>query len=400
MNKLTDTIPKIYSEKHFNAYRRFPVTFIKGRGTRLYDTDGKVYLDALAGIAVNNVGHCHPKVVKAIREQAESLIHVSNLYHNVPQSTLAKLLTEISGMGKVFFCNSGLEANEAALKIARKYGEEKGKKGPVIYFTGCFHGRSVATLAMGKSDFQKGYGPLPKGFKELPFNSLDALEKIDEDTKAIFIECVQGEGGVNPARRDFLEIINAICREKDILLVVDEIQTGLGRTGKMFAYQHFDMQPHIITLAKGLGGGVPIGAVLARDEVAEVIQPGDHGSTFGGNPLACAAAIASLEVILEEKLIDNARETGTYMLNAITDLASNYELIKEVRGAGFMIGIDFGSPCREIAMRLLEKGLLVSCTAMNVIRLVPPLNLNKQEVHEILEILKEVLDELSENQEN
>ncbi len=397
MNKLTETIPQLYNDKHFQSYRRFPITLIKGKGTRVYDTEGKEYLDALAGVAVNNVGHCHPKVVKAIKDQAESLIHVSNFYHNVPQSSLAKLLTEVSGLDRAFFCNSGLEANEAALKIARKYGELKGKKGPVIYFSGCFHGRSVATLAMGKKDFQKGFGPMPGGFKELPYNDLDALENIAEDTKAIFVECVQGEGGVNTANRDFLEIINAVCKAKDILLVVDEIQTGMGRTGKMFAFQHYDIDPDIITLAKGLGGGVPIGAVLAKENVAAVIEPGDHGSTFGGNPLACAAAIASIETILEEKLIDNARDTGTYMLNKIADLASDYEFIKEVRGAGFMIGIDFGSPCREIAMKMMEKGLLVSCTAINVIRLVPPLILTRKEVDEILEILQEVFNEMVEN---
>jgi len=397
MNTLTDTIQNLYQEKHLQTYRRFPITLIKGKGTRVYDTEGKEYLDALAGIAVNSVGHCHPKVVKAIKDQAESLIHSSNLFHNIPQSTLAKLLTEISGFDRVFFSNSGLEANEAALKIARKYGEKKAKKGPVIYFTGCFHGRSIATVSMGKKAFQEGFGPLPKGFKELPYNDLDALESIDEDTKAIFVECVQGEGGINAANRDFLEIINAICKEKDILLVVDEVQTGMGRTGKMFSYQHYNLDPDIVTLAKGLGGGVPIGATLVKQTVAEVIQYGDHGSTFGGNPLACAAAIATINTILEEKLVDNARETGTYMLNEISDLVRQYEFVKEVRGVGFMIGIDFGSPCREIALKLMEKGLLVSCTAMNVIRLVPPLILTKNEVDEILEILKEVLDEMAEN---
>ncbi len=395
MNKLTETIPQLYSEKHFQTYRRFPVTFIKGQGIHVYDTEGKKYIDALAGIAVNNVGHCHPRVVKAIQDQAESLIHISNLYHNIPQSTLAKLLTEISGFDRVFFCNSGLEANEAAIKIARKYGESKNKKGPIVYFTGCFHGRSIGTVTMGKKAFQKGFGPLPKGFKELPYNDLDALEKLDEDTKAIFVECVQGEGGVIPGKREFLEIINAVCKEKDILLVVDEVQTGVGRTGKMFAYEHFNLEPDIVTLAKGLGGGVPIGAVMATQQVAEIIQPGDHGSTFGGNPLACAAALASLETILEEKLVLNARETGTYMLNEISELAKKYKFIKEVRGVGFMIGIDFGSPCREIALKLLEKGLLVSCSAMTVIRLVPPLILTKDQVNEIVVILKEVFDELA-----
>lgn len=397
MTALKDTIQTLYAEKHFQTYRRFPLTLIKGRGTRVYDTDGKEYLDALAGIAVNNVGHCHPKVVEAIKDQAESLIHVSNLYHNIPQSTLAKLLTEVSGFDRAFFCNSGLEANEGAIKLARKYGEAKGKNGPIIYFTGCFHGRSVSSISMGKEAFQKGFGPLPEGFKRLPYNDLDALENIDEETKAIFVECVQGEGGVIPANRDFLEIINEVCKANDILLVVDEVQTGMGRTGKMFSYEHFNLDPDIVTLAKGLGSGVPIGAILAKESVANTFQPGDHGSTFGGNPLACAAAIASLEVILEEGLLEHTRKTGTYLINQITDLVKNYDFIKEVRGAGLMVGIDFGKPCRDIALKLMEKGLLVSCTALHVIRLVPPLIITKEEIDEIVSILESVLDEETEN---
>lgn len=395
MTTLTETIQTLYDEKHFQTYRRFPLTLIKGRGTRVYDTDGKEYLDALAGIAVNNVGHCHPKVVKAIKEQAESLIHVSNLYHNIPQSTLAKLLTEVSGFDRAFFCNSGLEANEGAIKIARKYGEIKGKNGPIIYFSGCFHGRSISSISMGKEAFQRGFGPLPEGFKQLPYNDLDALENIDEDTKAIFVECVQGEGGVVTGNRDFLEIINEVCKANDILLVVDEVQTGMGRTGKMFAYEHFNIDPDIITLAKGLGSGVPIGAILAKESVASVIKPGDHGSTFGGNPLACAAAIASLEVILEEGLLEHTRQVGTYLINQVTDLAKNYEFIKEVRGAGLMVGIEFEQECRSIALKLMENGLLVSCTALHVIRLVPPLIITKDEVDEIITILKKVIDEIS-----
>ena len=398
MASLKDTIQSLYDDKHFNTYRRFPLTLIKGRGTRVYDTDGKEYLDALAGIAVNNVGHCHPKVVSAIKDQAESLIHISNLYHNIPQSTLAKLLTELSGFDRAFFCNSGLEANEGAIKIARKYGESKGKTGPIIYFSGCFHGRSISSITMGKEAFQNGFGPLPEGFKQLPFNDLVALEDIDEDAKAIFVECVQGEGGVIPANRDFLEIINEVCKAKDILLVVDEIQTGIGRTGKMFSYEHFDIDPDIITLAKGLGSGVPIGAILAKESVANVLQPGDHGSTFGGNPLACAAAIATLEVILEDGLLEHTRQVGTYLINQLNDLAKNYDFIKEVRGAGLMVGIEFVEPCRPLALKLMEEGLLVSCTAMHTIRLVPPLNISMAETDEIISILKRVLDEEHEKQ--
>ncbi len=393
MTALHDTIKNLYEEKHFQTYRRFPITLIKGKGTKVYDTDGKEYLDALAGIAVNNVGHCHPKVVKAIQEQAENLIHISNLYHNVPQSTFAKLLTEVSGFDRVFFCNSGLEAIEGAIKIARKRGEQKGKTGPIIYFSGCFHGRSITSITMGKEAFQEGFGPLPEGFKQLPYNDIDALGQIDDDTKAIFVECIQGEGGVNIGNKDFLKKINKICKEKDIMLVVDEVQTGMGRTGKMFSYEHFDMDPDVITLAKGLGSGVPIGAILAKGDAATILVPGDHGSTYGGNPLVCAAALANLEVIMEENLLENTRLIGTYLLNQITDLSKNYKIIKEVRGVGLMIGIEFKPQCRSIALNLMEKGLLVSCTAMHVIRLVPPLILTRVEADQILSALKEVLDE-------
>ncbi len=393
MAALHDTIQNLYEEKQFQTYRRFPLTLIKGKGTKVYDTEGKEYLDALAGIAVNNVGHCHPKVVKAIQDQAESLIHISNLYHNIPQSTLAKLITEVTGFDRVFFCNSGLEANEGAIKMARKLSDQKGKTGSIIYFSGCFHGRSITSITMGKEAFQKGFGPLPEGFKELPYNDIKALDQIDESSRAIFVECIQGEGGINIGNKNFLKKIGTICKKKDIILVVDEIQTGMGRTGKMFSYEHFNISPDIITLAKGLGSGVPIGAILAKGEAASVLVPGDHGSTFGGNPLVCAAALANLEVILEENLLENTKTVGTYLLNQITELAKNYKAIKEVRGVGLMIGIDFGSPCRSIALNLMEKGLLVSCTAMHVIRLVPPLILTRDEADQIISILKEVLDE-------
>jgi acetylornithine/N-succinyldiaminopimelate aminotransferase len=393
MTTLHDTIQNLYKKKHFQTYRRFPLTLIKGKGTKVYDTNGKEYLDALAGIAVNNVGHCHPRVVKAIQDQAESLIHISNLYHNIPQSTLAKLLTEVSGFDRVFFCNSGLEANEGALKIARKLSGQKSKNGSIIYFSGCFHGRSITSIAMGKEAFQKGFGPLPEGFKQLPYNNIEALGQIEDDTKAIFVECIQGEGGIIIGNKDFLRRIGEICKEKDIILVVDEIQTGMGRTGKMFAYEHFDLDPDIITLAKGLGSGVPIGAILAKEDVANILAPGDHGSTFGGNPLACAAALANLEVILEENLLENTKQVGSYLLNQVTELSKNYKTIKEVRGVGLMIGIDFEPQCRSIALNLMEKGLLVSCTALHVIRLVPPLILTREEADQIVSILKEVLDE-------
>ena len=384
----------IYEEKHLFTYRRFPVTFVKGKGTRVYDTEGKEYLDALAGIAVNNTGHCHPRVVKAIQEQAATLIHISNLYHNVPQSALAKLLTEVSGYDRVFFCNSGLEANEGALKFARKYGAIQGKNGPVVYFKGCFHGRSIATISMGKEAFQQGFGPLPEGFMQLPYNDAEALDTIPHDAKAVFLECVQGEGGINIGERAFIQKAARICKENDILLVVDDIQAGMGRTGKLFSYEHYGIDPDMVTLAKGLGAGVPIGAILMKQKVADAIAPGDHGSTFGGNPLACAAAVASFEVILEDKLPEKATQTGAYLLAELKKLAKNHKPVRDVRGLGLMIGIEFADPCRELALKLLENGLLVSCTAQYVIRLVPPLILTKDEADEIVSILEKVLAEM------
>ncbi len=391
MTNDNETAQRLFEEKHFQTYRRFPVTLVKGQGTKVFDTEGKEYLDALAGIAVNNVGHCHPKVVKAIQAQAENLIHISNLYHNIPQSSLAKLLTEVTGFDRVFFCNSGLEANEGAIKIARKLGEQRGKTGPIIYFSGCFHGRSITSISMGKEAFQKGFGPLPSGFLELPYNNVEALDQIDGSVKAIFVECIQGEGGVRIGEENFINKIGEICKEKGIILVVDEIQTGMGRTGKMLAYEHYNIDPDIVTLAKGLGSGVPIGAIMAKEEIANVLVPGDHGSTFGGNPLACAAALANLEVILEEELLENTRIVGEYLLSQISELSKNYKIINEVRGVGLMIGIDFIPECRSIAFNLMKKGLLVSCTAMHVIRLVPPLILTMKEADQIVSILKEVL---------
>jgi len=393
MANQNDSAQRLFEEKHFQTYRRFPITLVKGQGTKVFDNEGNEYLDALAGIAVNNVGHCHPKVVKAIQAQAENLIHISNLYHNVPQSTLAKQLTEISGFDRVFFCNSGLEANEGAIKIARKLGEQRGKTGPIIYFSGCFHGRSITSITMGKEAFQKGFGPLPSGFLELPYNDIEALDQIDDNVKAIFVECIQGESGVRIGDKNFINKVGDICKEKNIILVVDEIQTGMGRTGKMLANEHYNIDPDVITLAKGLGSGVPIGAILAKEEIASVMVPGDHGSTFGGNPLACAAAVANLEVILEEKLLKNASAVGEYLLRQIDELSKNYKIIKEVRGVGLMIGIEFEPECRSIAFSLLKKGLLVSCTAMHVIRLVPPLILTMEEADQIVSILKIVLDE-------
>jgi acetylornithine/N-succinyldiaminopimelate aminotransferase len=390
---LGDKTKNLYRDNHFDMYRRFPLTIISGEGCTVHDDEGKAYLDALAGIAVNVVGHSHPNVVQAIREQAGRLIHVSNLYYNVPQSSLAALLTEMSGMDRVFFCNSGLEANEGALKIVRKHGMQHGKSGPVVSFEGCFHGRSIATLGLGQKKYQEGFGPMPEGFLQLPFNDLDALDTIPQEAVAIFIECVQGEGGIRPVSRAFADKISHICEKHNILLVADEIQSGLGRTGKLFAYHHYGLQPDIVTLAKGLGSGVPIGAVLAREETAAVISPGDHGTTFGGNPLATAAALATLKTILEEDLVNAAREKGHYLHSRLNILMSEYSLVREIRGLGLMIGIELVEPCRPIALHLMEKGLLVSCTADKTLRIVPPLTISYDEMDMLLEKIGVVLQE-------
>jgi acetylornithine/N-succinyldiaminopimelate aminotransferase len=373
-------------------YRRFPLTIIEGKGCKVYDDDGREYLDALAGIAVNVLGHCHPKVVEAIRDQAGRLIHVSNIYYNIPQSSLSQLLTKMSGLKRVYFCNSGLEANEGAIKIARKFGAKKGKKGPIISFENCFHGRSIATISLGQEKYQKDFGPLPQGFMRLPFNDTEALDQIPDDAIAVFIECIQGEGGIHPARQDFLDKVQSICHEKDILLVVDEIQTGIGRTGKMFAFQHFNLQPDIVTLAKGLGCGMPIGAVLAKEQVAAAFSPGDHGSTFGGNPLVCAASLATIKTIVDEDLISEVVKKGDYFLSRLNVVASEYPEIKEIRGLGLMIGIEMTEPCRPLAMEMMKRGVLVSCTAEYTIRMVPPLTISYEELDRLLEVLASAIE--------
>lgn len=393
MSELSEKVTDLYQKHHFNMYRRFPLTLIKGKGCRVWDDEGREYIDALAGIAVNSIGHSHPNVVRAISEQASKLIHVSNIYHNAPQSSLAKLLTQISGLDRVYFTNSGLESNEGALKLARKYGKQLGKKGPVISFENCFHGRSIGTIAMGKEKYQEGFGPMPKGFMQLPYNDVKALDRIDDDAIAVFIEVIQGEGGIVPGNQEFLEKLSEICQKKDILLVIDEIQTGIGRTGKMFAYEHFGLKPDILTLAKGLGGGVPIGAVLATEKVAATFQPGDHGTTFGGNPLACAAALATVTTIVEEHLVEAAARQGNYLRNALNVLASETDKIREVRGVGLMWGIDFIFSCREIALKMMERGVLVSCTNNNVIRLVPPLTIDRKELDIVIGALADAVEE-------
>jgi acetylornithine/N-succinyldiaminopimelate aminotransferase len=399
MSQIAEKTIALFEEHHFNTYRRFPLTIISGQGSKVYDHQGKAYIDALGGIAVNSVGHCHPRVVGAIQEQAGQLMHVSNLYYTVPQSTLTRLLANLSGLDKAFLCNSGLEAAEGALKLARKHASANDRHGPVVSFTNCFHGRSIATLALGQEKYQQGFGPMPAGFLHLPYNDVEALDQVPDNAQAVFVECIQGEGGVVPASAEFMQKIQTLCRDKGILLVTDEIQTGIGRTGNMFSFQHFGLKPDIVTLAKGLGGGFPIGAVLAKKEVAQVLKAGDHGSTFGGNPLACAAALATLSIVVEENLTKAAQEKGEYFMKKLCESLAEEETVEAIRGRGLMIGVAFNFACRALAERMLQKGVLVSCTANQVIRFVPPLNIGYGDidvcVRTLVQALQEVKDEPS-----
>lgn len=380
-----------------NTYNRMPVVLRKGRGVKVWGADGKEYLDFVAGIAVNVLGHCHPKVVVALQKQAQRLIHVSNLYYNEPQVRLAKLLVENSFADKVFFCNSGAEANEGAIKLARKYAKEnmKGERYEIITAFNSFHGRTLATLtATGQEKFQKGFEPLLPGFRYVEFNNLKALESaINEKTCAVMLEPIQGEGGIRIPSSDYLKGVREICDSHGILLILDEVQTGMGRTGRLFAYEHYGIKPDIMTLAKGLGSGVPIGAVLATDKVAISFQPGSHASTFGGNPLCCATAIATIETILEDGFIlDQCRRMGEYLMQGLMELKEEYSsIIIDVRGIGLMVGMEMSLDCSEIVKDCLERGLIINCTAGNVLRFTPPLIVQKKDIDHMLDILDDVL---------
>lgn len=377
-----------------NTYNRFPIAITKGKGCRVWDADGKEYLDFVAGLAVCNLGHCHPKVVKAIQEQAERLIHISNLYYIEPQAQLAELLCENSFAQKAFFCNSGAEANEAAIKLTRKYFKDKGEnRFQIITMEQSFHGRTMATLAAtGQKKFQQGFEPLLEKFVYVPFDNVGAVAgAITSQTAAVMVEPIQGEGGVNIPSDDYLKKLKALCKEKDLLLIFDEVQVGMGRTGKLFAYEHYDVTPDIMTLAKGLAGGVAIGAMLATDEVAKSFVPGTHASTFGGNPLATAAGIAALKAVLEEGMLENCRKVGKYILEKLNKLKAKYPFIKEVRGKGLIIGMELTIPGVDIVKACMEKGVLINCTSDKILRFIPPLVVTEKDVDEMLMILEEVL---------
>jgi acetylornithine/N-succinyldiaminopimelate aminotransferase len=377
---------------------RTPACFQFGKGINLWDMNGKKYYDFLSGIAVNALGHSHPKLVKAISDQAEKLIHCSSLYYIESQAKLAKVLVECSCADKVFFANSGAEANEGAIKLARIYFRKKGmpEKYEVITFEKSFHGRTLATLAAtGQKKYHKPYTPLTPRFSSVPLNDLDSLKNaITDSTCAVMLEPIQGESGVNPAQVGYMKDVRKLCDEKGILLIFDEVQTGLGRTGKLFGYQHFGIEPDIFTLAKALGGGFPIGALCAKDFVAQTFEPGDHGSTFGGNPLACSAALAVMDVILNDGLVENSKKMGNYFMEKLALLAGKYSFIIEIRGKGLMIGIQLSiDKAAEIKNKCFDKGYLVGTTGSSILRILPPLIVTTQDIDSMIETLDGVLSQ-------
>jgi acetylornithine/N-succinyldiaminopimelate aminotransferase len=376
------------------TYARIPIALVRGRGTKVWDAEGKEYLDFLAGIAVNSLGHCHPAIVRAIREQSKKLLHVSNLYHILPQSELARELCDHSFAERVFFCNSGAEANEAAIKLVRRYGLEKlGGKYEILSTHNSFHGRTLATLtATGQEKIRAGYDPLPTGFRQVPYNDLAAIEEaIDEKkTAAILVEPIQAEGGVNVANEAYMRGLRELCDQRGILLIFDEVQTGMGRTGTLFGYEHFAIKPDIMTLAKALGGGLPLGAMLAREEIATSFGPGSHASTFGGNPVACSAGLAVMQTLLGGAL-KNCLQMGQYFVKGLEALQKRFSFIREVRGKGLMIGMELEIEGSKVADSCMQEGLLLNCTAYKVLRFVPPLTIKRNEIDRGLDILEKVL---------
>ncbi|MBF0398273.1 MAG: acetylornithine transaminase [Desulfobacterales bacterium] len=379
-----------------NTYKRNPIVITKGEGAIVWDTDGKSYIDFVSGIAVCNLGHAHPRVANAIYNQAKTLCHVSNLYYTTPQIELASILVENSFADKVFFANSGAEANEAAIKLARKYFKDKGEKNKykIITMEKSFHGRTMGTLsATGQEKIQKGFDPLLPGFDLVPFNNIPALKsKIDDMTCAVMLEPIQGEGGVCIPDDDYLKNVRKICDEKGLILIFDEIQTGLGRTGKLFAYEHFGTSPDIMTLAKALGNGVPIGAMLAKEEIAKSFVPGSHASTFGGMPLTVAAALETVKVLLEENLALRSYEIGAYFKERLMWLKDRHDSISEVRGFGLLIGAILQKSGTAIVEECLKKGFLINCVQDNILRFIPPLIIKKEQIDLLINCLDEVIN--------
>jgi len=375
---------------------RLPIVIMRGKGAHVWDSDGKEYLDLFSGWGVSTVGYCHPKVTAAIKAQVDKLIHMPNNFYNELQGQLAKVISEKSFSGKCFFCNSGAEANETALKLARKYGHDSGKN-EVISMENSFHGRTFGSMtATGQIKYQKDFMPVVPGFSYVPFGDFDALKKaVTSKTCAVIMEPIQGEGGINIASKEYFQNVRALCDEKDVILIFDEVQTGCGRTGKYFAFQYYNVLPDVMTLAKTLGGGFPIGAAIARGKFGDVLQPGNHASTFGGSPLACSAALAVFKAIDDEKMLDNVAKMGAYLMKRLKELKKKYSYVSEVRGVGLMVGMELEKNGPEIVKKCMEKGLIINCTAGKVIRFLPSLAISQKELDEGLSILDSVMGEFA-----
>jgi predicted acetylornithine/succinylornithine family transaminase len=380
-----------------HTYGRYPVAFVRGQGATLWDANGKSYTDFLSGIAVCVLGHCHPRIVEAIKQQAETLLHVSNFYYTWPQTEVATFLSQHAFGGKSFFCNSGAEANEAALKIARKYGHDHHgpERSEIITTTNSFHGRTLGTVAAtGQVKVQQGFEPLLQGFIQVPYGDLAAVEQaMTERTCAVFVEPIQGEGGVVIWPDGYLEGLRHMCDQRNVLLMFDEVQTGIGHTGYFFGYQHTGVVPDVMTLAKGLGGGLPIGVMMAKSPVADSLGSGTHGSTFGGNPVACSAALAVLQTIHEENILDHVKQIGAHFVAGLKRLQEKYTFITEVRGKGLMLAVELDRPGAHMVVKCMERGYLINCTVERVLRFLPPLTITQQEVDGLLTVLDAVLGE-------
>lgn len=389
----TQELFQVYKDYIMPTYTKVPLIFVKGKGSKLWDIHNKTYLDFFCGWGVGNLGHCHPKVMQAVRDQISKLIFIPNNYYHLPQAKLAKEIVNCSYPAKVFFCNSGAEANEAAIKFSRKFGQGRYE---IITFENSFHGRTLGALAAtGQKKYQSGFEPLPEGFKNVRFNDLGEVKKaITDKTVAIMLELIQGEGGINVANKDFVRGLRDICDEKKLLLIIDEVQTGIGRTGKAFCYQHYGMIPDIMTLAKALGGGLPIGVMVVKKEIADLLGPGMHASTFGGGPVICKAALAVLKAIQKEKIISNTQKMGEYLFLKLNVLKEKYGIIKEIRGLGLMAGVELGIEGKAVVEKCIDKGLLINCTHDKVLRLMPALNTTKKEIDKATGILDSVLRDI------
>jgi acetylornithine/N-succinyldiaminopimelate aminotransferase len=395
MNNPSKNVRALEHEHHLQVYKRFDLTITRGEGCRLYDNEGSEYIDALAGIAVCALGHCHPTVCRAINEQCQTLMHVSNLFYTKPQADLAQLLVKHSGLDRAFFCNSGAEAVEGALKLARKYGSKRNKSGNIVSMSNCFHGRTLATVAMGKKKYQQGFAPLPQGFEQIEFNNIEALNKaVNRNTVALIIEPLQGEGGIHSADIEFIKKARQLCNQHEVVLIFDEIQCGLGRTGTLFAYEQYGIKPDIVTLAKALGNGFPIGAFLASEKIAQALDHGDHGTTFGGNPLACAAGFATVLTIINDDLAKQAKEKGGRFMQKLAKLKASHPIIKEVRGKGLMVGVEIEAEAGPVLSYMRKHGVIAGNSGQNVIRFLPPLIISDAELDKVVETLDKALSEI------